>query len=108
MAAKTKPWKTLKDQISAVSRARVHETLRSMPLAEIRSAIGKTQVELAQLLGVAQGGVSKVEHSADMYLSTLRKYIEALGGELHLTVTFPDGRSMEIDHVSDIESRKAS
>jgi len=50
-----------------------------------------TQAELAESLDVAQGSVSKVENQADMYLSTLRKYVHALGGELRLTVEFPDG-----------------
>jgi hypothetical protein len=37
-----------------------------------------------------------VERSADMYLSTLRKYVEAMGGELHLIASFPEGRRFEI------------
>ena len=63
-----------------------------MPLAEIRRAIGLTQVELAASLDIAQGSVSKIENQADMYISTLRKFVHALGGELHLTAAFPDGQ----------------
>lgn len=80
--------------------ARVRTTLASMPLAEIRKAIGLTQVELAESLELGQGSVSKIEHQADMYISTLRRYVHALGGELHLTAEFPDGRRMEIDGIS--------
>lgn len=100
----TKKWSTLKNRMSAEAQARVdarvYETLASMPLAEIRKAMGQTQVELAESLGMAQGSISKIENAADMYLSTLRKYVRALGGELHLTASFPNGRAIEIDSVS--------
>lgn len=76
--------------------------MASMPLAEIRRAVGLTQLELAGSLDIAQGSVSKIENQADMYLSTLRKYVHALGGELHLTAKFPDGRRIEIDRISGI------
>lgn len=97
-------WKDLKDRMSPGARARVDarvkETLASMPLAEIRKAVGMTQADLARQLDQRQGSVSKIENAADMYLTTLRKYVEALGGELHLTATFSDGRRFEIDNVS--------
>ncbi len=84
--------------------ARVKETLASMPLAEIRKAIGMTQADLAARLEVGQGSVSKVESAADMYLTTLRKYVEALGGELRLTAVFPGGRQIEIENVADVRA----
>ena len=100
-------WDNLKRRMSPRARARVDarvkETLASMPLAEIRKAIGMTQVDLAETLDVSQGSVSKVENAADMYLTTLRKYVRALGGELHLTAVFPGGRRVEIDHVAEVE-----
>lgn len=99
-------WSKLKDRMSPTARgrvdARVRETLATMPLAEIRKAVGMTQTELAAQLQQGQGAVSKIENAADMYLTTLRKYIEALGGELHLTATFSDGRKFEIDQVSEL------
>lgn len=101
---KTKKWSSLKATMSPQAQARVdarvRETLAAMPLAEIRKAIGMTQAELAGSLDVAQGSVSKIENQADMYISTLRKYVHALGGELHLTAEFPDGRKIEIDRIS--------
>jgi transcriptional regulator with XRE-family HTH domain len=101
-------WSTLKNQMSPAARSRVDAkvkaTLSAMPLAEIRKAIGTTQAELAEKFGNGQSSVSKVENAADMYLTTLRKYIEALGGELHLTATFPDGRSIEISHIADLKA----
>lgn len=99
-------WSDLKKKMSAPARARVDArvgaTLAAMPLAEIRKAIGLTQADLAGRLDVAQGSVSKIEHATDMYLTTLRKYVEALGGELHLTARFPDGREVEIDRVAEV------
>lgn len=102
-------WKKLKRKMSPQARARVNArvkaTLRAMPLAEIRKAIGMTQAELSSKLNIAQGSVSKVENAADMYLTTLRKYVEALGGELHLTARFADGREIEIDHLTQLAPR---
>lgn len=99
-------WNELKQTMSPESRARVdarvRDTLESMPLAEIRRAIGLTQTDLAAQLDMNQGSVSKIEHAADMYLTTLRKYVEALGGELHLTARFPNGRQIEIDQLGDV------
>lgn len=103
-------WNNLKSRMSADARARidakVKQTLASMPLAEIRKAIGMTQADLAEKIELGQGNVSKIENAADMYLTTLRKYIEALGGELHLTASFSGGRKFEIDQVSDIANAK--
>ena len=102
-------WSDLKRSMSPQAQARVDarvkKTLSTMPLAEIRKAIGMTQAELASKLDVAQGSVSKVENAADMYLTTLRKYVEALGGELHLTARFADGRELEIEHLAEIAER---
>ncbi len=102
-------WNNLKRKMSpeAQSRidARVKATLATMPLAEIRKAIGMTQADLGEKLEVAQGSVSKIENAADMYLTTLRKYVEALGGELHLTAKFADGRQIEIDHLAEVIAR---
>lgn len=101
-----KRWTDLKNRMNPAARARVDNrvkaTLASMPLAEIRKAIGLTQAELAGKLDVGQGSVSKIEAAADMYLTTLRRYVEALGGELRLTARFPDGRQFDIDHLSDV------
>ena len=102
-------WNNLKRKMSPQAQARVDArvkaTLQTMPLAEIRKAIGMTQADLAGKLDVAQGSVSKIENAADMYLTTLRKYVEALGGELHLTATFADGRVWQIDRLGDIAER---
>ncbi|MBX3383370.1 MAG: helix-turn-helix transcriptional regulator [Phycisphaeraceae bacterium] len=102
-------WNNLKRKMSPQAQTRVDSrvkaTLQAMPLAEIRKAIGMTQADLAGKLDVAQGSVSKFENAADMYLTTLRKYVEALGGELHLTAKFADGRELEIQHLADMAAR---
>ncbi|MCA9305488.1 MAG: XRE family transcriptional regulator [Phycisphaerales bacterium] len=98
-----KKWNDLKKRLTPQARARVDarvaRTLESLPLDEIRKAIGLTQAELADRMDVQQSSVSKTESAADMYISTLRRYIEALGGTLHITAEFPDGRSMEIGNM---------
>lgn len=98
-------WHTLKKRMSPEAQARVtarvKETLRSMPLSEIRKAIGLTQAEMAQTLHLGQGSVSKIENATDMYLSTLRRFVAALGGELVVKASFPEGREIAIDQFSD-------
>ena len=62
-----------------------------MQLQTLRKSRNLTQVMLAQSMRVEQAAVSKVEHRDDMYVSTLRDYIEALGGTLKLVASFPEG-----------------
>jgi signal transduction histidine kinase len=64
-----------------------------------------TQEQLAQTLEMAQGDVSKLEHRTDLYLSTLRRYIEAMGGELKIVASFPDGAEIPvvIDEAAEVQ-----
>jgi DNA-binding XRE family transcriptional regulator len=71
--------------------ARVKEELKRMPLQQIRNARQMTQTRLAELLEMDQGNISKLEQRTDMYLSTLRSYVEAMGGSLEIRAVFPDG-----------------
>lgn len=70
---------------------RVEHALREMALDELRSARQLTQTGLANILGVDQGSISKLERRTDMYISTLRSYVEAMGGDLQIRAVFPDG-----------------
>jgi DNA-binding XRE family transcriptional regulator len=71
----------------------------ALALADIRSSRGITQVEMAAHLKVTQGSVSQTERQSDLYLSTLEKYVEALGGHLELNAVFPDETiHVAIDH----------
>jgi DNA-binding XRE family transcriptional regulator len=81
--------------ISAERRARVEgrvrEAIKEMALDELRAAREFTQAELSQVLRVDQGSISKLERRTDMYIGTLRRYIEAMGGSLQIRAVFPDG-----------------
>ena len=75
-------------------RARLNTQLQT--LAELRRARKLTQEQMASVMHVSQAQVSRVENQTDLYLSTLRTYIEALGGELQIRVTFPAGEWTEV------------
>ncbi|MGH7963854.1 MAG: helix-turn-helix domain-containing protein [Candidatus Binatia bacterium] len=85
---------TLRARMSPEARARANEKARAlrgeMELTEIRHAHQLSQEELASLLGVGQAAVAKLEKRTDMYISTLRRFIEAMGGELRIIAHFPD------------------
>ena len=66
------------------------ETLEEIRLYELRHAEAVSQAELAGRLDVTQGAISKLEHSEDVRVSTLRQYLEALGARLELVAVFDD------------------
>jgi DNA-binding transcriptional regulator YiaG len=72
-------------------RERSQALLAELPLQELRQARQLTQEALAQRLGSQQALVSKLERRADMYVSSLRSYIQALGGDLEIIARFPEG-----------------
>ncbi len=74
-------------------------------LAEIRRLTAHSQVEIAGKLRVKQPSVSRMERQADMYLSTLREYIEAAGGKLRLVVTLPSHRPVVLTGLGEISAR---
>lgn len=69
----------------------------AMGLAALRKAAELTQSELAQTIGVSQAAVAKTEQREDLLLSTLSAYIEALGGQAHIVVTFENGEEIDVD-----------
>lgn len=71
--------------------------VKEMPLHELRKAQQLSQASLAKVLNINQAAVSKMERRTDMYISTLRDYIRAMGGELEIIATFPDGQ-VKIDN----------
>src|SRR6516225_6474687 len=85
--------------------ARVGELKAQMALAEVRRARERSQKELARALKINQAAVSKLEKRTDMYVSNLRRYIEALGGTLEITANFPDG-SVRITNFGDLADGK--
>lgn len=68
-------------------------------LQELRKLAGFTQNDLAGNLGLPQSNVSRMESNSDMLLSTLRNYVEAVGGTLHLTVELPDSHPIKLTEV---------
>jgi len=70
-------------------------------LRELRRLAGKAQTDVAAALKIAQPSVSKIEKQADMYLSTLRGYVEAVGGRLDLVVHLPGREPLLLEHFRD-------
>jgi DNA-binding XRE family transcriptional regulator len=77
-------------------------------LRELRRIAGKAQADVAAALNIKQPSVSKIEKQADMYLSTLRSYVEAVGGELELTVKLPAHPPLRIHALGDVAAIAAS
>jgi len=75
----------------ARAKARAKELMAEMLLAEIRKNVGLTQEDVAAQLGIKQPTLSKLESQDDMQVSTLRRLIQALGGELELIAHLPGG-----------------
>lgn len=80
----------MKPEARERANARADAFLKEMALADLRRARARTQQQLAGTLSVNQAWISRVERQTDMYLSTLRAYVEALGGELEVSVRFDD------------------
>jgi DNA-binding XRE family transcriptional regulator len=71
-------------------------------LRQLRKVAGKAQADIAAALKIKQPSVSKIERQADMYLSTLRSYVKAIGGELELVVHLPSRPALHLHHLSDM------
>jgi len=78
-----------------------------MTLQELRQARKLTQVRLAKALGISQDGVSRLEKRSDLLLSTLRKSVEAMGGNLSLVAEFPDREPVVLSGIAatEVESK---
>ena len=70
-----------------------------LSLSEVRKLVGRTQVETSEKLNINQQNVSKLEKRTDVKLSTLRNYIEALGGRLDVVATFPDRDAVSLNGI---------
>ncbi len=96
-----KKFTDLLDKMSPEAQAEVARDVRriiaEMPLHRLRSARELTQENLAQVLGLKQGDISKMERRADMYVSTLASYVKAMGGTLEIRAVFPDGGIVKIN-----------
>jgi transcriptional regulator with XRE-family HTH domain len=79
-----------------------------MTLRELRRARKLTQVRMAKKLGITQDSVSRLEKRSDLLLSTLRKTVQAMGGNLSLVAEFPDRAPVVLSGISDAEVRLAT
>jgi DNA-binding XRE family transcriptional regulator len=90
-----KKFSELRDRMSPESRARANAKAQQLraeyPLYELRRARGLSQECIAKTLNVSQANVSKIEKRTDLYISTLRSHIRAMGGELEIKAKFSDG-----------------
>jgi DNA-binding XRE family transcriptional regulator len=88
--------RTLSPEQEAETRQYVNSVVQVVTLNQLREARSLTQANLASVLGVNQGSVSKMEKRTDMYVSTLRNFIQAMGGQLQVKAIFPEGE-IQID-----------
>lgn len=97
----------LRAKMSSDSRARAEamtrQLLKEMPLNELRRAHELAQTTIGELLGMSQPEVSKLEQRSDALISTVRRYVEAMGGELEIVARFPDG-AVKINQFSELKT----
>jgi DNA-binding XRE family transcriptional regulator len=103
--------KTLKQKMKSIGSARRKKVearaagliAEEMTLQELRQARKLTQVRMAKVLGITQDGVSRLEKRSDLLLSTLRKSVEAMGGNLSLVAEFPDRDPVVLSGIAEVE-----
>ncbi len=81
----------MKPERLAQAKARAKKIMADMLISEIRREAGLTQEDLAEALGIKQPSLSKLESQGDMQISTLRRIVKALGGDLELVAHLPKG-----------------
>jgi DNA-binding transcriptional regulator YiaG len=106
-----KNFRDLRDRMTPERRARntaaTHALLAEMSIDELRRTRNFSQEDLAGILEIKQGAVSKQERRPDWHISTLRKYVKAMGGELQLVAKFPD-RSISLSNIGEIDNERAA
>ena len=100
------PFRELTKEFSPERQARIADKVRllkqDMALAELRKARQQSQAELAARLHVNQPAIAKMERRTDMYVSNLRRFIEAMGGTLEIVAHFPEG-SVSLTNFREVE-----
>jgi DNA-binding XRE family transcriptional regulator len=98
-------WRDIRRKLSPEQEEKTRQYVKSVveavTLNQLREARSLTQANLAGILGVNQGSVSKMEKRTDMYVSTLRSFIQAMGGQLQIKAVFPEG-DIEIEQFKDV------
>ena len=105
--AGSRPYSELRAQLSkeaqALAEAESQLLGREMALTALRHAMRLSQAELGATLNVGGAAIAKLEQRADMYVSTLRRYVEDMGGELEILARFPSS-TVRITNFSDVDS----
>ncbi len=102
---KTTPWRDVRGRLDIDERAVARERLQ-LRLAILREQLGKSQVELAEILGTSQPNVSQLERSDDLQLSSIARYVHALGGQLQVNAVVGNTTYLLIDDVDESVSAK--
>lgn len=95
-------WNKMSSQAQSKAEGKAQALLEEMPLNELRRALGLSQKALAEKLHVQQPSIAKMERRTDMYISTLREHIKAMGGELEVVARFPEG-AIRISNFSELK-----
>lgn len=102
----SKPFNDLISRMPAERQKRIKQKAKmlknQMALAELRKALELTQGQLAKTMNMNQAAVSKFEHQSDLYISTLRKILAAMGAELKIVAQFPDA-DVVINQFTDLQ-----
>lgn len=98
-------WDNLPDERKQRIQARTEELeMEYLTLQELRKNAGLTQAAISQSLNMPQPNVSRLERESDMLLSTLRNYVNAMGGELTISVELPNKPPVRLNMLSDLVS----
>ena len=106
--------KSLKDKMAELSEARRRKVearaadlaAQEMSLRDLRRAHRLTQARVGKALKIGQDGVSRLEQRSDLLISTLRNYVEAMGGDLQLIARFPDRPAVSVTGLAGIETKE--
>lgn len=107
---------TLKEMLESLPAERVQKIKaraneleaeeKAMSLSELRKSLSFTQEDIANILNVGQASISRTEKRKDQLISTVREYVEALGGELKLVVDFPDRPSIKLAEIKIVDKHE--
>lgn len=108
---KTVSLEAVMQSLSPERRARIEARAalliaEEMSLQELRRARKLTQVRMAKTLKVGQESISRLEKRTDLHISTLRHYVEAMGGSLSLVARFPDREPIELTGITTLEKKQ--
>jgi transcriptional regulator with XRE-family HTH domain len=106
---------TLQDRLAKLTPERLAKVERraaelyeeEMTLRELRKAHELTQTAIAERLRIKQASVARIEQRSDLLLSTLRSYVQAMGGELDIVVRLPNRRPVRLRELGDLDAKRA-